>query len=438
MLSPPFKRSSLPLPCCEHDHEDAPVLAAEPAQRTRLAQLDPHLHCSVIGTCLGSAELRKLMARFIDVVGASELDVHHEAVRLASRHAEVGKALHKAMDQRYAATLRRFATANGEEQLSTAWDEARQRGEIPGAYWALLTHRQCTPALRQRAFGEVHMLSHLVGAANHADLRRLVALEQENAELADKLEREQQRRQTLVDERDELSLRLQRQSVELERYQHQQRQAVQPNSDALLGQTLIALHTQRRESAEHAAAQARATADRLQQELDHLRQHSQTLGRELSAAETQLRAANTNTAGDDESTAPDPAQLAGHCILYVGGRPSSMPAIRGLVERQGGEFVHHDGGLESRKGLLAAAVLKADWVVFPVDCIDHDSALNLKRLAERQGIPFSPLRSASVASFAAALQASLDEAKPAAGEGGEMGSAPDAAAGAPRFCLRHG
>ncbi len=437
MLSPPFKRSSLPLPCCEQDHAAAVI---EPAQapRTRLAQLDPHLHCSVIGTCLGLAELRKLMARFIDVVGASELDVHHEAVRLASRHAEVGKALHKAMDQRHAAALRRFAATADEDQLSAAWDEARQRGEIPGAYWALLTHRQCTPALRQRAFGEVHMLSHLVGAANHADLRRLVALEQENAELTDKLEREQQRRQTLVEERDELSLRLQRQSVDLDRYRQQQDLAPgshssQLSGEALQGQALVALHTQRRESAEHAAAQARAAMGRLQQELEHLRQHSQALGRELSAAEAQLR----GMAGDDgEGQLPDTAQLAGRRILYVGGRPSSMPAIRGLVERQGGEFFHHDGGLESRKGLLAAAVLKADWVLFPVDCIDHDSALNLKRLAERQGIPFSALRSASVASFAAALQTSLEDAKPAAA--GDEASAGDGAASAPRFCLRHG
>ncbi len=423
MLSPPFKRISLTASCCEQDHTAA---NAEPAQeRTRLAQLDPHLHCSVIGTCFASAELRKLMARFIDVQGASELDVHHEAVRLASRQADVGKALHKAMDQRYATALRRFASALDEAQLGAAWDEARQKGEIPGAYWALLTHRHCTAALRQRAFGEVHMLSHLVGAANHADLRRLVALEQEKAELNERLEREQQRRHTLVEERDEFSLRLQRQAVELDRYQQQLAASTAPvlSAEELQAHTLIALHTRRRESAEHAAALARAEVDRLEEELEHLRRHSQVLGRELSAAEEQLR--GIGAAADEEQAAP--ALLAGRHILYVGGRPSSMPAIRDLVLRQGGEFSHNDGGLESRKGMLAAAVLKAEWVLFPVDCIDHDSALNLKRLAERQGIPFTPLRSASVASFAAALQASQQPARPDA--------EPDSA---PRFCLRHG
>jgi hypothetical protein len=67
---------------------------------------------------------------------------------------------------------------------------------------------------------------------------------------------------------------------------------------------------------------------------------------------------------------------------------------------------HHDGGLEDRKGLLAAGVASAQLVAFPVDCIDHDSAGNLKRLCVRQNVPYLPLRRASVASFAAALAGS--------------------------------
>jgi hypothetical protein len=95
--------------------------------------------------------------------------------------------------------------------------------------------------------------------------------------------------------------------------------------------------------------------------------------------------------------------LRGRRILYVGGRPSSTPAIRALVLRHGGHFQRHDGGLEDRKGLLAAAVLAAELVVFPVDCIDHDSAGMLKRLCIRHGIPFVPMRTASVTDFVAAL-----------------------------------
>ena len=61
----------------------------------------------------------------------------------------------------------------------------------PRAYWAALTHPNATQAIIREAFREVHMLSHLVGAANRADIRRLHQLEADNAELQARLDRQQ-------------------------------------------------------------------------------------------------------------------------------------------------------------------------------------------------------------------------------------------------------
>ncbi|HKX41485.1 MAG TPA: DUF2325 domain-containing protein, partial [Burkholderiaceae bacterium] len=208
MLKPPFKLASaldatvdtLSAAPCFPEHtpgDDTPS-----GGRARLADLDPYLHCSVIGTCLSTGELRKLMARFVFVRDSGDLEVHHEAVRFAGQGGAIAKALHKTLDQRHAAVIQRFAKAREPQALAALWGDALRLGEVPGAYWAVLTHREITPALRQQAFGEVHMLSHLVGAANRADIRRLVALERENAELRDRLERQQARTQELLDERE--------------------------------------------------------------------------------------------------------------------------------------------------------------------------------------------------------------------------------------------
>lgn len=53
---------------------------------TRLAELDSHLHCSVIGTCMTTSELRKPVPRFttLDRQRATDLEIHHEAVKLSS------------------------------------------------------------------------------------------------------------------------------------------------------------------------------------------------------------------------------------------------------------------------------------------------------------------------------------------------------------------
>lgn len=372
----------------------------------RLGDLDIHLNCSIIGTCLGTAELRKLIARFLHVKDASDLDVHHEAVRLASQGGAEAKALNKLLDQQHELTLRRFAKAHTDDELLRLWNDALKQGEVPGAYWAVLTHRDVSPDLRQRVFGDVHMLSHLVGAANRADIRRLVALEHDNTELRERIEHQQERSQQFVAQRDRLASTVERQVSEIERLTAllaaAQAAGALPADEAAdaSANDLVALHTARRERAEQATAAALAEASRVSDERDRFEEQAHALARELAAVENQLRELS-----DDEKSGARllDEHLNGRRILYVGGRPSSTPAIRDLVMRHGGEIQRHDGGLEDRKGMLSAAVAWAELVVFPVDCIDHDSAVNLKRLCLRTGTPFLPLRSASVASFAAAL-----------------------------------
>lgn len=418
MLKPPFKLAASTgsatdgfsgnadhsvAACC--DGEERPLDSRLPQARLRLTDMPHQFHCSVIGTCLSTAELRKLMARFLFVRDDSDLEVHHEAVSLASQGGPVAKALQKLLDQRHEAAIQRFGRVHDAPGIAALWDEALKQGEIPGAYWAVLTHRDAPTSLRQKVFGDVHMLSHLVGAANRADIRRLVALERENEELRERAERQQLRSQEALDERDRTVANL-REDLAASRSERVTtagpvdvllQLAIDERTEAL---SLVQVQTERRERAEQAAGVAAEEASRLREELGHLGRHLQALDRELAAAETQLREIGEGLGEHGRSLA---LQLQGRRVLYVGGRPSSTPAIRALVVRHGGVFQHHDGGLEDRKGLLAAGVASAQLVVFPVDCIDHDSAGNLKRLCVRQNVPYLPLRRASVASFAAAL-----------------------------------
>ena len=90
-------------------------------------------------------------------------------------------------------------------------------------------------------------------------------------------------------------------------------------------------------------------------------------------------------------------------ILYVGGRGQQVPYFRALVERQNGQFLHHDGGLEENSDSLAGSLGRADAVLFPVDCISHAGYQKLKSLCRRLGTPYVPLRTSSLAAFTRAL-----------------------------------
>lgn len=429
MASPPFRLagtqtgSMAHMACCTPQAEPAPATP----RRARLADLDPNFHCSVIGTCLGTADLRKLLPRHLpglDRSHTSELDLHHEAVQLAHDGGAGAKALHKALDERHDATLQRFARLKTADALEQAWQQALASGEVPGAYWALMSHAQATAALRQKAFGEVHMLSHLVGAANRADIRRLQALERENIDLNERLERQQQRLQQQTEERQALAERLAAQDRAQQRPTPadpalaQQLEAL--STELATREQALAHHTRRRAAAETQMLTDHQARLELQQRLDKALALLGTLQQELRGVEASL------TAQFSPSTLTDHGVLRGRRLVYVGGRPSSNQTIRAMVQAAGGELLLHDGGIEDRKGLLAAALPRADLVVFPVDCVDHDSMGTVKRVCERHGVPFYAVRSASAASFAALL---TELATPAQTTGTEPAS---------RFCLRHG
>jgi Uncharacterized protein conserved in bacteria (DUF2325) len=405
-------------------------------RRARLSELDGHLHCSIIGTCLSTHELRKLVPRFtgLDRRDASDLEIHHSAVELAIEGGAGAKALHKLLDEHYAGAIRRFDKAADDVDLLKLWDEALKNGDIPPAYWALMTHPFATMPVRQKAFGELHMLSHLVGAANRADIRRLVALEEENAALKEKVERQQSRLQELSTQRDATIVALHEQIARLSAQTARQLPADASDSEVELqrlrerledADQRIALHTSRREAAEQRTLQEQEAALALRKSHDQALALLKLVQSECDA----LERATVDTADAASGTSMRRASLDsvhGKRIVYVGGRPGSNAALKRLVEAAGGDLLVHDGGVEDRKGLLAAALPGADIVVFPVDCIDHDSMNTLKRVCERHQIDYHPLRTASVASFIE-LMARLHPEHLA-----QLGNAPPSA-----FCLRH-
>ncbi|WP_419688003.1 DUF2325 domain-containing protein [Burkholderia theae] len=404
-------------------------------RRTRLSELDANLHCSIIGTCLTTHELRRLVPKFADVdrQHATDLEIHHAAVELAIAGTGGAKALHKALDERYAGAIRAFDSAKDAAELLARWKEALKSGDIPPAYWALMTHPRTTMSVRQAAFGDLHMLSHLVGAANRADIRRLVALEEENAALHAKIERQQARLHEMSTERDaalqERDALLARQNAQPLATENVLRDEVRELREALAARyERLALHTSRREAAEQRIAAEQASARAMRARLDDLMAMVKTLRAEASAIEHAMQASMEDPA---ERTVDTLSILQRKRVVYVGGRPGSNRAIRRIVEASGGDLTMHDGGIEDRKGLLAAALPGAHLVVFPVDCIDHDSMNLLKRICERHGIAYYPLRTASVASFVELIGRLDAQARDV--------MQPDAPAGdAPRFCLRHG
>lgn len=377
-----------------------------PEGRSKIWEFNSNLHCSIIGTCLSTAELRRILARLgLAEDSPSDHDLHARAVALASEHNKAAKLLHKALDQQHRLAINRFAKAATEPELRALWHDAVRRGDIPAAYWATLTHPAVTASLIKEAFGDVHMLSHMVGAANRADIRRLAALEADKAALEARLHRQQVQLRDAVVSRDAQIQQLQQalaQRIVTEQATTSEDRATEAATLHRLVAELdrrLGAETRRRTTLERRLAVAEDALARERQ----CRQAAECDNRALRAEAAVVEANFPSVPAATGRPVEPSVALDGMALLYVGGRPNQVTHLRALGENLGADFLHHDGGIEDQLDLLPGLASRADLVLFPVDCVSHDAVLTVKRLCRHAGKRYLPLRSAGVSSFLAAL-----------------------------------
>jgi hypothetical protein len=329
-------------------------------------------------------------------------------VLLAGRPKTEAKHLQKTLDRRHRASLSQFAKAKDAAAVSALWEDALRRGDIPGAYWALLTHPAATDALVKQVFGKVHMLSHLVGAANRADIRRLRQLEEDNAVCTAKLERQQKQLRDGFTSRDETIRRL---NAMLAKAVSQE--AILPSSEAAAEDSKtvkyalaeldkrVTHETSRRERLEQRLAAVSSALGDAERARERAERELGSLHQELASIESQL---GTLLQVDDRASS-DRLDLHGLTVLYVGGRANQASLLKGLVDNAKGRLLLHDGGIEHNPALLPGLLSRADIAVFPVDCVSHDAVAAVKRVCRQQGKRYVPLRTSSLTCLLSALSA---------------------------------
>ena len=399
--------------------------AAPPSRRRTLWEIWDGYHCSICGTCLSFAELRKIAAKagLYFEPDETEHGIHGHFVQLASKPGRVSKLMQKILDRKYRSALERFRRAKSESELVDLWSRAMAEGDVPGPYWALMTHPCTTRTLMVHAFGEVHMLSHLAGATNRADIRRLRILEGERQELSEQLtaarqrlsEREVENRSLATEHGNEVRALHDRlksaRAAEVRLEQLEKRLRAFEDGEALRasGARNAALQSELGEARRsHREEVKRRSA--LEHELSALRAaHQETsstvraLNAECDALETVLQS-GIDGVNDGATSTGAAVDLCGRRVAYVGGRAGIVSHFRTLVERLNGHFIYHDGGIEDHEGQLGRILGQADVVLCPVDCVSHRASLRAKTFCKRTAKPFVPLRSAGLSSFVTGLR----------------------------------
>ena len=362
-------------------------------RRRKLWEMDSGFHCSLLGICLGIDEMRRLASRLGVAVSdrVSDYQIHHQLLQVANSSDKPGRRLHRYLDDRYAGYLKAWRSLSTEDDLRRLWNRSYQEFDLPGNYWALLTHPSLTHKLANEVAEEVHMLSHVSMGVVHRIRLEVARLEGllEKSERA--LKRERLARKQDADH-------LQSVNSQLAHTQHEVRRQLATMSEEQARRSQKAI--------DELNEKHRVVTSRLKFEIecaDKQAQDWRVLYRKLSGQLKSQNQESTPFPEPQDSAQVQSIDLHGRRVAYVGGRERVIPRIRDFVETSNGRFVHHDGGQQERAGRVDDCVGQSDILAIPLDCVSHDACRRLKRECRRLGKAVLWLHTASTSAFENAL-----------------------------------
>jgi hypothetical protein len=380
----------------------AAILAGEPeahtSRRRRLWELGHACHCPLVGVGFPLGVLRKLVDKITSgKVVADDYEVHVGAVTECAHRNRLSEALQKELERRYAAVLLRFRGARTTEQVGELWRTAVANGDVAGAFWAGLTHPRCSSELEEQMCRDLHMVQHQAGACVRADIGKFNATLAENARLAHDLGKAQQRAAALLADK----------SADAERHATQlmQLRAQLVGKDSMIDSLRTELE-QLKESIPGLETRAKL-AERLAQ----MDERERALRQQIAELKTEALRAVEPPAPIQEETRQVvehvmkmPLRLSDRAVLCVGGRSGNVATYRELIEQQGAQFAHHDGGLEDNANRLDASLAAADLVICQTGCISHSAYWRVKDYCKRTGTRCVFIDNPSISSLARGLE----------------------------------
>lgn len=356
------------------------------SRRHRLWELSGTHHCPIVGVCFKSDEVRHLLRRENGVSALDDFELHVRAVHQCAERNDVSRMLARELDRRYALQVRRYATATDSDQVIEFWHDDLRDGRAASALWAALTHPLCSKPVGMIIYGDIHLLQHQSAAQARSNTRVAVNEREELERMRAQEHAVQAQFYELRRNRDE---QIHKMAYEIQRLELENRVIVERLEHACSGEPSCqiklkeSLRNTRSENQE-----LRAANEKFQGEQREARGKSDSQQRLITGLshmlEVQCNESSISVNGSSELLS-DTVTLAGRRVLCVGGRPSSISGYRELIERLGGKFAHHDGGIEQAVARLEPALIGADLVLCQASCVSHVAYWRVKKHCRRNG-----------------------------------------------------
>jgi hypothetical protein len=386
-------------------------------RRHNLGEIDRFL-CPLVGTCLTLKETQKIARHFKYVGDASAYKLHIWIIEACRKLPTVARYVQKFLDRKYRLTINRIDDCAGRD-LPLVWQEALKEGQIAGVFYAITTREDTPEDVMQRIFGDIHMMSHLQGAAARAELKEYGQLRQANAALQERVKRLTGQVETVKNAREELKRQLSGREAELadlgRKLAHLEHNLISLKA----GQELQELRAANLEIASRLNQEQR-TREKLE-----MRLMKETV-RQLPGICPALPVPDVPFEASDSPEEPCPLANGEKCrrfcnklILLVGGPERRESHYRRLVEQDfGGIFLRHDGDCRNGQARLVNMVRQAEVVICPISCTSHQAYHCVKKWCKKLNKPCALMHNTGVGALTRTL---MELAHPAGScEGAEI------------------
>jgi hypothetical protein len=402
----------------------AATAGATPARR-RLWQLPATAHDLLLATSFAPDTLRReaerVLGRLYRVdcsLEGCDADLLYSVVHDMATRNSLSEALHARLDERHAAALQRHAGLRDADALRESWGAALDGDDLPGSLWAVLTHRHGAQVQERALYdARARIFAHArqglaSGIAERSQEARLVAMTNELVALRARMLQQQR---TAHDALERLQAEAARLTGEVARWRSAydtlraangaRASWVQASAPARTAAADSATQCERRPQT---PVEGATPSDRAA-----WRDPTPRFAAQRDATARAGAAPDSAAVGTPAAAAPvanfagrptDQVAVRGRRVLCVGGIRRAVARYRARIERAGGRFDHHDGGIEDGLHALDGRLERADLVICQAGCINHEAYHRVKRFCERRGTPCLYIERPSLTQFELALR----------------------------------
>ena len=394
-----------PPPANIEGYKLAPAATGQSSRRKRLWELPIELHCSIIGVCLSIEALRRLVVKHYKspcIVG--DYEIHSVVVQACSSRTPLIELVQQELDRSFQKQIKQFLSVKSDGAVAQLWRSAisgeDESANLPGALWASLTHPRADKSLMTQIGHDIHMIQHRLGTDTRRDTQALTQARRINAEQLVVLEAARVKLLLIRNEHEQLAKVRRQQMLDAETAligARAQNEALKSQLEALR-RSVLALDSREKLS--------QRVSDLAEQNAELRQQLAETLARQArgnSAVELPICEAESAAPPSEAKPMLRAMNLSSMSVLCVGGRSSAVVSYRQAVERAGGKFLHHDGGIEHNHHRLDANLAAADCVVCQTANISHTAYWLVKDYCKKTGKRCIYLDKTSVSSFVKGL-----------------------------------